>query len=169
MFESLKEKYPRWMFMSVVGSQNYGTATPESDTDVKVAYLPTFQEFYYGNFKHADTGSPDGDDYTLHPAHEFLRHAFKGNMNFWEVFFADTLEVNWEWWNESGEMRMWFDHLRWIVHMNPYPNFNAMRGMAIQKDKEAHKFYNTAIATDHAKFRKAAQHAMRMLDMLLDY
>ena len=72
MFEKMKEKYPRWMFISVVGSQNYGTAIEGSDTDVKLAYLPTFEEFYRNKFVHSDTGSPDGDDYTVHPAHEFL-------------------------------------------------------------------------------------------------
>ncbi len=164
MLENLKEKYPRWMFMSVVGSQNYGTAIDVSDTDIKVAYLPTFEEFYYGKFTHVDTGSPDGNDYTVHPAHEFLRHAFKGNINFWEVFFSNTLEVNWRWWKESEEMIMFFSHLCNIVRMNTQPNFNAMRGMAVHKDKLAYGMWNK----DKHSFYKSAQHAMRMLDMIID-
>lgn len=178
MFEEMKEKYPRWMFVSVVGSQNYGTAIEGSDTDVKVAYLPTFEEFYRNKFVHSDTGSPDGDDYTVHPAHEFLRHAFKGNMNFWEVFFSNSFEVNWKFWNESGEMRMFFAHCRDIVTMNSHNNFNAMRGMAMQKYKEAMRlsdaggytgFKHITDVDRNARMWKAAQHSMRMLDMLLAY
>ena len=177
MFKRLQEENPRWMFMSVVGSQNYGTAVESSDTDIKVVYLPTFEEFYRNKFQHMDTGSPEGDDYTLHPAHEFLRHAFKGNMNFWEVFFADSLEINWKFWNESGEMRMFFSHCRDIVTMNSHNNFNAMRGMAHQKYVEAmkrmgasnpladDKWYSDQIAGGW----KAAQHSMRMLDTILEY
>lgn len=167
LIEDLKTQCPRWMFMSIVGSQNYGTALPTSDTDVKVAYLPTFEEFYRGRFKHADTGSPVGDDYTIHPAHEFLRHAFKGNMNFWESFFADSLDVNWKLWEHSGEMRMFYTFVRQAVILNPQPNFNAMRGMAMQKHNEAWMIHGVNQADP--KVWKAAQHSMRMLDTILAY
>lgn len=173
MFE-LTKKYPRWLWMSVVGSQNYGTATPESDTDVKVAYLPTFEEFYRNSFQHADTGSPDGDDYTLHPAHEFLRHAFKGNMNFWEAFFSTNLKVNFSFFEASGQVGAFFGNVRSVVLDSPMANFNAMRGMAVQKYYEAWKLVNGMdddhrLYADDPRVWKSAQHSMRMLDTLLEY
>jgi len=148
--------------MSVVGSQNYGTAVEGSDTDIKVAYLPTFEEFYRNSFAHTDTGSPDSlVDYTLHPVHEFLRHAFKGNMNFWEVFFSDSLEFN----PNFVEGKLFAQLARNVVVDSPMYNFNAMRGMAIQKDKQAYRNYKS----DKADFYKSAQHAMRMLDTIMTY
>lgn len=170
MFEELKEKYPRWMFMSVVGSQNYGTTTNNSDTDMKVAYLPTFPEFYHNSFTHADTGSPTGDDYTVHPAHEFLNHAFKGNMNFWEVvFYAPTFQTNLEFWENSSKMHAFFDEVRTVVKNNPLANFNAMRGMMVQKNKEAIRLHSSTCVDDDEKIRKAAQHSMRLFSTLVVY
>jgi hypothetical protein len=167
MTDELKVECPRWMFMSIVGSQNYGTAIPGSDTDVKVAYLPTFEEFYRGRFKHADTGSPVGDDYTIHPAHEFLKHAFKGNMNFWEVFFSDSFDVNWKLWEHSGEMRMFFQFVRKAIVLNAHPNFCSMRGMAAQKHNEAIRCHGRG--DGDLVVWKPAQHSMRMLDTILAY
>jgi len=162
MFETLKEKNPRWLFMSVVGSRNYGTATPESDTDVKVAYLPTFNEFYSGKFKHVDSSGPDQDlDFTVHPVHEFLRHAFKGNMNFWEVFFSDSIELNFGLDVLNDEFLM---NARNAVSLNYTANFNAMRGMSYQKWKGITKHVN-----DPARWWKDAQHTVRMLDTILLY
>jgi hypothetical protein len=164
VYDELKELHPRWMFMSTVGSQNYGTAIEGSDTDIKIAYLPTFEEFYYNKFEYMDTGSPTGDDYTLHPAHEFLSHAFKGNMNFWEVFYSDGFTMNRKLWESSGVMGWFLNSCKTYVERNPLANFNAMRGMAIQKDKQAYKEWNR----NKTSFYKSAQHAMRMLDMIID-
>lgn len=167
ILDNLEYVHPKWMFMSVVGSQNYGTATVDSDVDVKIAYLPTFEEFYRNSFAHVDKSGPDMRvDYTLHPVHEFLNHAFKGNINFWEVFFSPSFRVNIELWDSSGELNAFYDAIRRYVNGNFLANFNTMRGMAVQKHKEAIKLYSVV---DDRKAWKSAQHSMRLLDTIRKY
>lgn len=163
MFRTLKEAHPRWLFMSVVGSRNYGAATPESDTDIKVAVLPTFENYYRHKFEKVCNGGPAQDvDYTVHPTHEFMSHAFKGNMNFWEVFFADSFQMNPTF---KIDADLFIERSRRAVSLNFRSNFDAMFGMAIQKDRASKKYR----AIDPKKAWKEAQHAMRMLDTLSHY
>ena len=161
IFKELQEKYPDWVWMSIVGSHNYGTATQNSDIDVKIAYLPTFEEFYYNSFKHIDKSGPGRKiDYTLHPVHEFLKHALKGNMNFWEVFYSPSLVVNPKYF-KGGIIEI----CKSIVNMNYVANFNAMRGMAVQK---AHQF-EKEMNNNQLSCWKHGQHSLRMLDTLKWY
>jgi len=179
-FKYLQEKYPRWIFMSVVGSHNYGTNTKDSDVDIKVAYLPTFDEFFENKFQHVESSGPENAfDYTVHPVHEFLNHAFKGNMNFWEVFFVsgDNVKVNSKWFNSSYERSSFFDLIKSACELNFQHNFNAMHGMAVQKYRNAWKYHPKNMESPDInlidaytkKFWKEAQHAMRMMETLRHY
>lgn len=164
---TLEPLHPRWLFMSVVGSHNYGTTDENSDHDAKVAYLPKFSEFYYGKFSHVDTGSPLGDDVTLHPVHEFLRHAFRGNMNFWEVFYSDTVRFNPTFFTPAQERRFRAACTN-VVVSNTDQNYRAMLGMAIQKNTKAILAMESE-NTDWRRVWKEAQHSMRLLAMLKEY
>lgn len=74
-------------FASVVGSHNYGTTNENSDIDVKVVYWPTFEQFYNNSFTTKDVHT-DELDYTTHPIHKYMHYVFKGNINFFELFFS---------------------------------------------------------------------------------
>lgn len=160
IYTDLIERNPDWILMGVVGSQNYGTAIEGSDTDVKVAYLPRFENYFFNNFYHYDSSGPENSvDFTVHPIHEFMNHAFKGNMNFWEVFFAENTVINEDFIDED-----FLYYCRETVMANWINNYEAMRGMAIQKNINAIKCVQSP-----EKFWKEAQHSIRMLDTLLDY
>jgi len=170
----LKELYPNWVFMSVVGSHNYGTATDKSDIDVKMVVMPTFKEFYYNKFNRTSKGGPDTPvDYTCHPLHEYIRHSFKGNMNFWEVFFSNNLTIN----DYYPDLRELLPDIRDAIRENFVPNFNANLGMAIQKHNSFLKMwdlYNSQVGTDHFelwldRLLKEAQHSIRILEFLSAY
>ena len=78
------------MLASVVGSQNYGTATPKSDVDMKVIIYPSFQAYWHNSYP---TGhrQVEGTDhyYDIVTAHDwFHKGVLKGNMNFFEPLYS---------------------------------------------------------------------------------
>jgi predicted nucleotidyltransferase len=82
----------RTIFLTVHGSQCYGTATPESDIDVKgVAVAP--RSYYLGNvksFEVADSQKAPGDiDYAIYDLKAFFVLASKCNPNIIEILFTD--------------------------------------------------------------------------------
>jgi len=174
-FEVVTKSHPRWVFASVVGSHNYGTATEHSDVDMKVMYLPEFEEFFKNKFDRTSNAGPDAFlDYTCHPFHEFVKHSFKGNMGFWEVWFSDHIRFNEEF-ISAHDASNFIGLMRECVRLNYLANFNATRGMAYEKfkrfEREIHLDTSTIdqkpLATD--RHNKEIQHSIRLLATLLNY
>jgi len=82
----------------VFGSRLYGTATPESDTDIKGVFLPTAEEIVFGRADrtiHAGTksdqaakNSPDDVDRELYSLRKFLGMVLSGQTVAVEMLFA---------------------------------------------------------------------------------
>jgi len=181
-FDSVLEKQSRWVFASVVGSHNYGTASEYSDVDMKVMYLPTFEEFFNNKFDRTSDAGPGFDvDYTCHPFHEFVNHCFKGNSNFWEVFYSDHLRFNDRFITRENAVKF-IDSMKEAVRLNYMANFWATRGMAFAKFKRfENKIHlpnpdpNGVNPTPEAtplmidRHNKEIQHAMRLMLMMVHY
>lgn len=158
--DELEKAHPDWVLMSVAGSQNYGTAIATSDLDLKVVYCPKFSEFWKGSFNTLCKVTDDVD-YSVTAIHHYMKYVFKGNMNFWEVWYSPSLRIRPEFWgSEAGET---FDDIRQVIEMNWSANFNANRGMALQKFK---KYVHS---DDAETARKELQHACRILSTLKYY
>lgn len=78
----------RSIYVTVHGSQAYGTSLPTSDTDVKGVAVPPL-EYYFGhdlNFEQAEQNEPDMVIYSLK---KFMKLASDCNPNIIEVLFTD--------------------------------------------------------------------------------
>lgn len=81
---------PDWIeFESVIGSQAYGLATPESDTDLRGWYLPPAESTW------ALRPAPDQRDFTgegrdavYFELQKFLKLAYNGNPNILEILWS---------------------------------------------------------------------------------
>lgn len=156
----------RWIFKSIVGSHNYGTNVDSSDIDIKVAYLPCMHEFWNHSFERtSNSGHDQHIDYTLHPIHEYLKHAFNGNINFWEIFFSKWFRMNPRFISIHD---FTYIHLilKEIIHLNTLPNFHAMKGMAFQKSTIVPRHY---AMSQYDEMWKNFQHTARLLDTIIHY
>lgn len=85
--------HDRTIFLTKHGSQAYGTATPESDLDVKgIAVAP--REYYLGflqGFEQAETRTPL--DAVVYDVRKFFKLAADNNPNILEMLFTD--EADW--------------------------------------------------------------------------
>lgn len=77
-----------FVFSALYGSQNYGLATPTSDVDVKVAFLPSAQDVLLmakrQAFTHTDNGSTD-NTILAKDLRDVFAEFYKQNLNFLEV------------------------------------------------------------------------------------
>jgi predicted nucleotidyltransferase len=100
----------RMLFRAVLGSQAYGTATPESDVDIRGIFLP-FKDYLLGfnkNVKQIEIGKPGkrggkrlkfDAETVIFALHQFMRLAVKSNPNVLEILWAPddcVLEINTE-------------------------------------------------------------------------
>lgn len=79
----------RTIFVTVHGSQAYGTNTPESDIDVKGLAIPPKEYFlgYLHNFEQAESGEPY--DMVIYGLRKFMKLAGDCNPNIIEVLNTD--------------------------------------------------------------------------------
>ena len=77
-----------FVFSALYGSQNYGLATPTSDVDIKVGFLPSPQEVLLTAkrqaFTHTDNGSTD-NTILAKDLRDVFTELYKQNLNFLEV------------------------------------------------------------------------------------
>lgn len=134
--------------VSIVGSHNYGLATPESDIDMKIGYWPTFKQLYKNKFPMPKVETPTMD-YTAAPIHHLVKHALKGNMNFMEPWLTEYAMYD-------SRLVYIRELLRKMFPMNGHYFVTANYGMAYQNYKKWHKDTGTL---------KYASHAIRCLEM----
>ena len=89
-----------FVFSALYGSQNYGLATPTSDVDIKVGFLPSPQEVLLTAkrqaFTHTENGSTD-NTILAKDLRDVFTEFYKQNLNFLEVLatpYFFTLDKN---------------------------------------------------------------------------
>ena len=95
-----------WMVDSTIllvrhGSQAYGTATPESDLDVKGVAIPPRKYFtgFLNHFEQAESKEPN--DLTIYDIRKFIQLAADCNPNIIEVLWADESDYLYiDWWGK---------------------------------------------------------------------
>ncbi|MCR8994736.1 nucleotidyltransferase domain-containing protein [Brevibacillus laterosporus] len=143
---------------ALVGSHNYGLATPESDKDYKVFVLPTFDDLYHG--KMYAKGIVGAEDHDVHDIRKAVNLWWKSNLNFLEVLYSKQLN------SYSQEIRTILEMKKEIVRMNLPYLYNACKGMHFEKMKRLDK---ATEGTEHLVEKygyntKEALHAYRILD-----
>jgi predicted nucleotidyltransferase len=101
-----------FVFSALYGSQNYGLATPTSDVDVKVAFLPSAQDVLLAPQRQAKTLTKEGStDNTIlaKDLRDVFLEFYKQNLNFLEVLATP-------WFHTSLEFKPVFEELR--AHSN---------------------------------------------------
>lgn len=95
-------------FSALYGSQNYGLATPESDVDVKVGFLPSTRDVLLAGKRQAMTLTKNGStDNTVlvKDLRDVFAELYKQNLNFLEVLATP-------WFHTSLEFKPVFEELR---------------------------------------------------------
>ncbi len=151
----------------VGGSHAYGTATPESDVDVRAVALPPVS--WLVGFAPADNGSQTKDgrgaaeDLTVHALAKFCRLALKCNPNVLEILWADDAAVQHQ--TRAGQA------LRALApHFMSRQAYAAFSGYAFGQFKRA-RSHNTDHGTRQAAVErfgydpKNAMHLLRLARM----
>lgn len=120
---TLEEALHSSIFQSIVGSQSWGMARPDSDTDLFVVYTASPFDLLAGRTQHGSffDQSVPGVDYQVHEAGRVVEQILKGNVNFIQGITSPCSTVC----NRQG-----FD-LRRLVMENPAQNcYESIRAMA---------------------------------------
>lgn len=161
------QQYGREILLkALVGSHNYGLATPESDRDYKVYVLPTFEELYYGKrFQHTVIG--EYEDLDIHDVRKLPELLFKANINYLETLASSDICIP----NGNIEMKQIFQMRDDIFRMNLPYFYNACQGMFYQKMKQLTKGTEGTqhLVDKYGYDTKQAQHAYRCLKVIVDF
>lgn len=128
------KKFNKWkgrevIFIASYGSTNYGTRTPESDSDYKVFLMPTFEDLYRSEM-FSDNQKIDGDDYEFHDIRKLPQLFYKANPAYLEILCAKEMWVN----DKYKSFANWiFKNKFEIAKMNLKGHYHALTGMAKQK------------------------------------
>ena len=126
---------------AVVGSWNYGLQHEGSDVDLKLAYWPTFEQYFDAKFYNVRSTSPEVD-FHLVPVHKLFQALLRGNSGYYEMLFP--LKEGYRWCkqdlgDDSDYGRAFcdpLDHLlesaKYLVHGNAKGVVHANLGSARQ-------------------------------------
>lgn len=169
MLQETINSFPRvWdgrkvVLISIVGSHNYGLADKNSDIDLKVGYLPTFDDLFANKFPTANIIG-NKIDYTVSPIHHLVNHALKGNINFMEPWITSNRFI-------VSDLECVSTMLNAAFRWNTTRFFLATRGMAIQKSKRLQQYSEQTLVykKEFGYNIKEAAHSVRCLLMLLTF
>lgn len=153
------------IFRALVGSHNYGLATPESDKDYKVFIMPTFDDLYNSKMYSKSTIGKE-EDLDVHDIRKLSNLFFKANVNFLEVLYSTRYSC-------PIEYRDFLDSLMAmredIVTMNLPYLYNACEGMFHNKMKYLEKGTEGTqhLVEKYGYDTKQALHAFRILNFIV--
>lgn len=90
---------PKWLQSSLIyvtkhGSQAYGTALPDSDTDIRGICIPP-KPFWYGFAHQFEQFEHKGEDITIFSIRKFFQLASNANPNVLELLYTDPADHLW--------------------------------------------------------------------------
>lgn len=160
------------LFKTLVGSNNYNLATPESDKDYKVFLLPTFEDLYSNKYIKAGSIKSETEDLDFYDIRELTNVLYKSNINFIEVLFSNEIIIPE---NLPGWAKIYVQDIfklkEDIARMNLPYLYNACMGMAFNKMKLLDKGTESSkhLIEKHGYDTKAFMTAYRVLDFLERY
>jgi len=80
----------------LVGSHAYGTATEDSDEDVRGVIIPP-KEYWYGLREFGQYTRDDGEDVQLYELRRFLQFTVKGNPDHVMMWFVEPFKTSHHW------------------------------------------------------------------------
>ncbi len=169
-------------FICFYGSRNYGLESPQSDYDFFIVYYPSFDNFYDNRFERLSVIESDYD-YFITPFHEYISHTLKGNVKFMEPFICGTIylpaggasapSVKKMSLSGNTDANRLFADIRRFIPLNYKKNFNAMTGIANNKNQNIIKDLYTSntlkYKESHGYDIKEAINSLRVLFLLRHY
>lgn len=142
-------------FGAVIGSWNYGLQHENSDVDLKLAYWPTFQQFFDSSLPDVRVVTPELD-FTLVPVHKLFLSLLKGNLGFYEMLFPLKEGYRWNYVDLVDEtthdpLGALLEQAKGLVHGNALAVYSANRGSAKQAIARAEANKNNCWAKESAK------------------
>ena len=150
-------------FVSVAGSHNYKCVVGNSDVDYKVVYLPSLEDFYYVVKSSKMDVISDAIDLSLHPIQKYRNYMLKGNINFFEVLYSQSIYLN-------PDLKEFWRTMKQLVEMNVA---NTVVASYMQSRS---RFKRTMQSTPDTEFMfeaagynyKAASFSIRMMAFILE-
>lgn len=120
------------VYLALVGSQNYGLATEESDIDTKCCVLPSWKDIIQAHQPYGHTHIRDnGEHIDITDFRNMMSILKKQNVNFLEQLFSCQYLINEAYSQEIEELRR---HREAIAHYNPRKCVQTMAGIARSKE-----------------------------------
>ena len=120
------------VYLALVGSQNYGLATPESDVDTKCCVLPSWKDIIQAHQPYGHTYIRDNNEHIdITDFRSMMSILKKQNINFLEQLFTYDYLINETYSHEIEELRR---HREAIAHYNPRKCVQTMAGIAKSKE-----------------------------------
>ena len=120
------------VYLALVGSQNYGLDTPESDIDTKCCVLPSWKDITQAHQPYGHTYIRDNNEHIdITDFRSMMNILKKQNINFLEQLFTYDYLINETYSHEIEELRR---HREAIAHYNPYKCVQTMGGIAKSKE-----------------------------------
>ena len=126
MQQFCKERVKYHFVTSLYGSQNYGTAGPNSDIDTHTIILPNMAEILLEHTK--DTGThtlPNNEQATYKDLHSMFEMYRKSNVNFLETLFTPWYDCNPQFADDWNQLRAGGEL---IATYNKYGMFRTLKG-----------------------------------------
>lgn len=158
------------VFRALVGSHNYGLATPESDMDFKVFVLPTFDDLYNGQ-RYAKSFIGEKEDLDVHDVRKLSNLLFKSNVNFLEVLHSSKVMVATDERHILEFIFKLYSMADEISKINLPYLYHACEGMFINKMKYLDKGTEGTqhLVDEYGYDTKQALHAYRILNFIVRY
>ena len=125
----------RFIYLSAIGSWNYGCANEKSDTDTKGIYVPSIVDIVSGDIdKNIEFSFPNEEYCQVMTVGNFCKQLKKGNPNVLEMLFSNYIYINPDYHELMVQLR---EHREDIATCCPDTTVRAMMGMAIRNYKLA--------------------------------
>lgn len=163
------EKQHNLIYLGLMGSQNYGLSTENSDVDTKAIILPSIEDIALNRKMVSETVKfNDGAQCDVKDVREMVRNFLKQNINFLEILFTDYYICSSIYKDFVSFLR---DNAERIAHYNPVGCIRAMYGMSLEKLKLLEK--STPISQDKIEAYgydpKQLCHIVRLRQFVEDY
>lgn len=165
----LKNYKNDWVYITLVGSQNYELDYSGSDIDTKIVILPNLEDIVLGRLQISTTLLMENEEHVdVKDIRQMFQTYRKQNINYLETLFTEFKIVNPKY---EELIKPIFENRELIAHYDVNTAINCMCGMAMEKRKALCHPYPTIIdkIEKYGYDPKQLHHIARMRDFLERY